>query len=230
METPVSQGTEGRQGYQRSLHGGYLSQPVKTPKEVMCSFCRGNTHDYRDCPMMHQYIREQADALAQRRLEEYQQPQEWEGYKIPRQVPSYRGPFFRGGGPDERGPKSGQGPFKKETPKQKIPTKSEVTGSAYPHSMGGMAPGGGGGTPPPSRGGFPDDRGDDEPDEEENEEDDTDEETVSVTSSSQASANRARLLIWGGSKENIKDSEGGPPEDPNEPSGGGNAGDGRRGP
>ena len=27
--------------------------------------------------MMHQYIREQADALAQRRLEEYQQPQEW---------------------------------------------------------------------------------------------------------------------------------------------------------
>ena len=73
-------------------------------------------------PMMHQYIREQADALAQRRLEEYQQPQEWEGYKIPRQVPSYQGPFFRGGGPDERGPKSGQGPFKKEIHKQKIPT------------------------------------------------------------------------------------------------------------
>ena len=48
VETPVSQGTEGRQGYQRSLHGGNLSQPVKTPKEVMCSFCGGNTHDYRD--------------------------------------------------------------------------------------------------------------------------------------------------------------------------------------
>ena len=117
VETPVSQGTEGRQGYQCSLHGGYLSQLVKTPKEVMCSFCGGNTHEYRDCPMMHQYIREQADALAQRRLEEYQQPQEWEGYKIPRQVPSYQGPFFRGGGPDEREPKSGQGPFKKETEK-----------------------------------------------------------------------------------------------------------------
>ena len=93
-----------------------------------------------------------------------------------------------------------------------------------------MAPGDGGGTPPPSRGGPPDDRRDDESDEEENEEDDTDEETVSVTSSSQASANRARPLIWGGSKENIKDSEGGPPEDPNDPSGGRNAGDGRRGP
>ena len=96
--------------------------------------------------------------------------------------------------------------------------------------MGGMAPGGGRGTPPPSRGGPPDDRGDDEPDEEENEEDDTDEETVSVTSSSEVSANRAGPLIRGSSKENIKDSGGGPPEDPNDPSEGGNAGDGCRGP
>ena len=230
VETPSPQRLDRRQGYQRPLHGGYLSQPVITPKEVMCSFCGDNTHDYRDCPMMHQYIREQADALAERRLEEYQQPQEWEGYEIPRQVPSYQGPFFRGGGPDENGPKSGPGPSKKETQKQKIPTKSGVIGSAYPHSMGGMAPGGGGRTPPPSRGGPPDDRRDDESDEEENEEDDTDEETVSVTSSSQVSANRVRPLIWGSSKENIKDSEGGPPEDPNDPSGGGNAGDGRRGP
>ena len=229
VETPSPQRLGGRQGDQRPLHGGYLSQPVITPKEVMCSFCGGNTHDYRDCPMMHQYIREQADALAQRRLEEYQQPREWGGYEIPRQVPSYQGPFFRGGGPDKSGPKSGPGPFKKETQKQKISTKSEVTGSAYPHSMVGMAPGGGGGTPPPSGGGPPDDKRDDES-EEENEEDDTDEETESVTSSSQVSVSRARPLIWGNSKENIKDSEGGPPEDPNDPSGGGNARDGRRGP
>ena len=152
------------------------------------------------------------------------------GYEIPRQVPSYQGPFFRAGGPGESGPKSGQGLSKRETQKQKIPTKSGETGSTYPHSMGGMAPGGGGGTPPPNRGGPPDDRRYDESDEEENEEDDTDEETVSVTSSSQVSANRERLLIWGSSKENIKDSEGGPPEDPDDPSGGGNAGDGHRGP
>ena len=46
---------------------------------------------------MHQYIREQADALAQRRLEEYQQPREWEGYEVPTQVPPYQGPLFRGG-------------------------------------------------------------------------------------------------------------------------------------
>ena len=37
-------------------------------------------------------------------------------------------------------PKSGPGPSKKETQKQKIPTKPGVTGLAYPHSMGGMAP------------------------------------------------------------------------------------------
>ena len=92
---------------------------------------------------MHQYIREQADALAKRRMGEYQQPREWEGYETPRQVPSYQGPYFRGGGPDEEGLKPGQGPSRKETQKQKIPTKAEETGSAYPHSMGGMAPGGG---------------------------------------------------------------------------------------
>ena len=134
------------------------------------------------------------------------------------------------GGPDESGPKSGQGPSKKETQKQKIPTKSGVTGSAYLHSMGGIAPGGGGGTPPPSRGGPPDDKRDDESGEEENEDDDTDEETVSVTSSSQVSASRARPLILSSCQGNIKEGVGGPPEDPNDPSGGGNAGDGRRGP
>ena len=221
---------DGRREYQCPLHGGYLPQPVTTPEEMMCSFCGGNTHDYRDCPTMHQYIREQADALAQRRMGEYQQPREWEGYEIPRQVPSYQGPYFRGGGLDAREPKTGQGSSRKETQKQKIPTKSGETGSAYPHFMGGMAPGGGGGTPPPGRGGPPDDRGDDESDEEENEEDETDEETVSVTSSSQVSANKARPLIWGSHKENEKGGEGGPPEDPNDPSGGGSAEDGRRGP
>ena len=133
-------------------------------------------------------------------------------------------------GPDERGPMSGQGLSKKETQKQKAPTKSGVTGSAYLHLMGGMAPGVGGGTPPPGKGGPPDDKGDDGSGEEENEEDDTDEETVSVTSSSQVSAGKERPLKWNGGKENIKEGTGGPPEDPNDLSGGGSAGDGCRGP
>ena len=46
VETPSPQRLGGRQGYQHPLHVGYLSQPVMTPKEVMCSFCGGNTHDY----------------------------------------------------------------------------------------------------------------------------------------------------------------------------------------
>ena len=74
VKTPSPQRMGGRPGYQCPLHGGYLSQPVTAPGEMMCSFCGGNTHDYRDCPTMHQYIREQADALAQRRMGEYQQP------------------------------------------------------------------------------------------------------------------------------------------------------------
>ena len=67
--------------------------------------------------------------------------------------PLYQGPLFRGGGPGERGPMTGPGLSKKETQKQKAPTKSGMTGLAYLHSMGGTAPGGGGGTPLPGKGG-----------------------------------------------------------------------------
>ena len=97
VEIPSPQRLEGRQGYRNALHGGYVPQSVIASKEKMCSFCGVNTHGYRDCPVMHQYIREQADALAQRRLEEYQHLREWKGYEIPRQTPPYQGPLFRGG-------------------------------------------------------------------------------------------------------------------------------------
>ena len=117
IEIPSPQRLEGRQGYQCLLHGGYVPQPGIASKEMMCSFCGVNTHDYRDCPVMHQYIREQADALARRRLEEYQQPREWERYEVPTQVPPYRGPLSRRGGPDESGPMPGLGLPKKETQK-----------------------------------------------------------------------------------------------------------------
>ena len=149
--------------------------------------------------------------------------------KFPRQLPPHQDPLFRGGESDDRRPILSQGLSKQRIQEQRVATKSGMTGSAYPHSMGGMAPGGGGGTPPPGKGGPPDDEGEDES-EEENEEDDTDEETESVTSSSQVSDNRARPLIWSSSHGNIKEGAGGPPEDPNDPSGGGSAGDGRRGP
>ena len=97
VETPSPQRLGGRRGYQPPLHSRYAPPPMVTQGEAMCSFCGVNTHDYRDCPVMHQYIREQADALAQRRLGEYRHPREWEGYEIPSQVPPHQGPLFRGG-------------------------------------------------------------------------------------------------------------------------------------
>ena len=132
-----------------------------------------------------------------------------------------------GGESDDRRPIPSQGLSKQSVQEQKVATKSGMTGRVHQQSVGGTAPGGGGGTPPPGKGGPPDDKGDDES-EEEDEKDDTDEETESVTTSSQVSANRAGPSIWGSS--NIKDSGGGPPEDPNDPSEGGNAGNGHRGP
>ena len=112
--TPSPQRLEGRRGYQRPLHGGYVPQPRIASQGVMCSFCGVNTHDYRDCPVMHQYIREQADALAKRRLEEYQHLWEWEGYEILEQAPPHQEPLFRGG-PGKGGPMLGQGPSNQET-------------------------------------------------------------------------------------------------------------------
>ena len=109
--TPSPQRIEGRRGYQRPLHGGYIPQLRTASKEVVCSFCGVNTHDYRDCPVMHQYIREQADALAQRRLEEYQYLWEWEGHEIPEQVPPHQGPLFRGGGQVKEGQCLVKGPL-----------------------------------------------------------------------------------------------------------------------
>ena len=103
---------------------------------------------------------------------------------------------------------TGQGLSKKETQKQKAPTKSGMTGLAYLRSMGGTAPGGGGGTPPPGKGGPPDDKRDDGSGEEENGEDDTDEETVSVTSSSQVSAGRVRPPQWNVGEEDTKEGAG----------------------
>ena len=60
---------------QENLEGLYSrevpKQPVTPPRETVCSFCGVTTHGHRDCPSLHQYIRQQADALAEIRLNEY---------------------------------------------------------------------------------------------------------------------------------------------------------------
>ena len=61
-----------RMNRQESLGGLQPSmtpkQSVVSPPEVVCSFCGIATHGHRACPLLHQYIREQADALAEMRL------------------------------------------------------------------------------------------------------------------------------------------------------------------
>ena len=125
IETPPSQRLEGRQEYQPPSHSRYASPPMMTQKEVMCSFCGVNTHDYRSCPVMHQYIREQADALAQRRLGEHQHPREWEGYEIPRQVPPHQGPLFRGGDQMTKDQNLDRGLLKRKPKTRKYPISQE---------------------------------------------------------------------------------------------------------
>ena len=72
--------------------GEHFPKAMTSPQEAICSFCGVVMHSHRDCPVMHQYIREQADALAQKRLEEYHQLQAWAAYESPKQVPSRHNP------------------------------------------------------------------------------------------------------------------------------------------
>ena len=76
-----------RMGGQESLEGLYSrevpKQPVAAPRETVCSFCGVATHGHRDCPLLHQYIRQQADALAEIRPNEYRQLQGWVDYEPP---------------------------------------------------------------------------------------------------------------------------------------------------
>ena len=81
----------------RTPFGGHVPHSMVPPKERMCSFCGVGTHGYKDCPVMQQYIREQADALAQKKLGEYQQMQEWAGYEPPKQMLTHKEPLRMGG-------------------------------------------------------------------------------------------------------------------------------------
>ena len=62
----------------------YIPRAVTSPQEIVCSFCGVAMHSHKDCPVMHQYIREQSDTLARKRLEEYHQLQAWAEYESPK--------------------------------------------------------------------------------------------------------------------------------------------------
>ena len=59
---------------------------ASSPQEMVCSFCGAATHNYKGCPVLHQYIREQADELARKRLDEYQQIQGWTTSESPERI------------------------------------------------------------------------------------------------------------------------------------------------
>ena len=178
--------------------------------------------------MLHQYIRQQADALAEIRLNEYRQLQGWADYEPPQPVSLKGGPLRRGGGPHEGDVKQQQEPHTQKTSKVTRQVRSGIIGSLYPRLVRGMAPGGGDGPPPPGGGNLPPDKPDEEREEEEGE--DTDEETESVTSSSQGSTVKAKYHQWKGTGTSYGSGAGGPPEDPNDPSGKGSQREGQCGP
>ena len=48
-----------RRGASYSQGGEDVPKMVPSPQELVCSFCRVVTHNYKDCPVLHQYKREQ---------------------------------------------------------------------------------------------------------------------------------------------------------------------------
>ena len=210
-------------------HGELLIQLTVPPQEAVCSFCGVTTHGHQDCPVLHQYIREQADALAEIRLTEYRQLQGWTSYESPKPIPPGEGPLQRG---DHLGKALSwdMSPPTQNTQKAMGQVKSGIIGSMYPHMTRGMTPGGGKGPPPPGGRGPPADKPVDEMEDEEDEEGDTDEETASVTSSSQDSADKIRYQKWRDTGPIYRSSTGGPSEDPNDPSEWGNSKESHRGP
>ena len=74
--------------------GENISKLTSPSPELICSFCGVVTHDYKNYPVLHQYIREQADALAQRRFGGYQQIPGWVRLESPKQVPIKQEPLW----------------------------------------------------------------------------------------------------------------------------------------
>ena len=94
METPSPHRPGERRGTLYPQIGANVPKLVSSPQELVCSLCGVVTHNYKNCPVLHQYIREQADALTQRRLGEYQQIQDWARHESPKQVPTKQEPLW----------------------------------------------------------------------------------------------------------------------------------------
>ena len=179
---------------------------------LVCSFCGNNTHDYRGCPVLHQYIRQQANELAAARSGGYYPP--FAEPLMPRGEQPISGPQPRDDtqamGKASRGERKPSSPRRNDKPRN----QQKVLPRGWREQFG-LPPGGGSGPPPGGGGGGPpDDGGDDEDEPGEEEEDETDEDTISVTDSS-TPGDPGRGDGTGGPPEG-----GGPPGDPDDHPGG----------
>ena len=64
IRTLSPQRPEEREGISYPLVDNQVSGVVSSSQEIICSFCGIATHNYKNCPVLHQYIREQPDKLA----------------------------------------------------------------------------------------------------------------------------------------------------------------------
>ena len=185
-----------------------------------CSFCGNNTHEYTDCPMLHQFVRQQADDLADLWAQRYQAAQ---AVSLAQQG-EHRGQTPRPK-EDTRGTKTDSVKEKKQPSEKGKGTRRETKGLPLGgwQARFGLPPAGGSGPPPGGGDGGPPDDHDDEDESDEEEGEETDEDTISVTSSSVPEEQVQRRHQGGGP------GGGGPPGDPNDPTGGG-VGGLRRGP
>ena len=192
-----------------------LDPPLINPSiELACSFCGNNTHGHMKCPVLHQYIRQQANELAAARASGY--------------YPAPELPFTQKGGQptqnhqprdDTRTPReaSQKGEKLSVSGQNNKPRDGKETSSKGWREQFGLPSGGGSGPPPGGGGGGPpDDGGGDDSESREEEGDETDEDTLSITDSSTpgdpGKGNGAEGPPGGG----------GPPEDPDSFPGGGN--------
>ena len=150
-----------------------LNPPLINPLiGLACSFCGNNTHGHAKCPVLNQYIRQQANELAAARASGYYPtpvlPFKPKGEQ-PTQDPQPRD--------DTRTPK--EAPQEGEKPsvpgQNNKPRDGEETSSKGWREQFGLPSGGGGGPPPGGGGGPPDDGGGDDSEAREEEGDETDE-------------------------------------------------------
>ena len=180
---------------------------------LACSFCGNNTHGHAKCPVLHQYIRQQANELAAARASGYYPtpvlpfaPKEGQSTQDPQPRDDTRTP---GGAPKKGKESSVPGQNNK-------PQEGKGTSPKGWREQFGLPSGGGSGPPPGDGGGGPpDDGGGDDSEAREEEGDETDEDTVSITDSSTPDEPRK------GNGAEGPPGGGGPPEDPDNFPGGG---------